>query len=143
VRNLNAEGKTVIYTTHIMAEADTLCKRVAIIDYGELLAMGTVDELKESLKRDQIIHVEGIIPEAAVSAVRQLHPVQRATRAAFNGGNRLVVVVDEAPDMLPTLITSLTVAGAHIQKIAPEEITLEDVFIAKTGRTLAEDTRKR
>jgi hypothetical protein len=55
----------------------------------------------------------------------------------------LVVVVDEAPDMLPTLITSLTVAGAHIQKIAPEEITLEDVFIAKTGRTLAEDTRKR
>lgn len=143
VRNLNAEGKTVIYTTHIMAEAETLCNRVAIIDYGELLAMGTVDELKESLKRDQIIHVEGIIPEAAVSAVRQLHPVQRATRAAFNGGNRLVVVVDEAPDMLPTLITSLTVAGAHIQKIAPEEITLEDVFIAKTGRTLAEDTRKR
>jgi ABC-2 type transport system ATP-binding protein len=143
VRNLNAQGKTVIHTTHIMAEAETLCDRVAIIDYGELLAMGTVDELKESLKRDQIIHVEGIIPEAAVSAVRLLHPVQRATRAALNGGNRLVVVADKEPDTLPILITSLTNAGAHIQKIAPEEITLEDVFIAKTGRTLAEDTRKR
>jgi ABC-2 type transport system ATP-binding protein len=143
VRSLNAQGKTVIYTTHIMAEAETLCDRVAIIDYGELLAMGTVAELKESLKRDQIIHIEGIIPEAAASAVRQLRSVHRATRATLNGGNRLVVVGDKEPDMLPTLITALTDGGAHIQKIAPEETTLEDVFIAKTGRTLAEDTRKR
>ena len=47
VRDLNHQGKTVIYTTHIMTEAETLCDRVAIIDHGQLLALGTVEELKE------------------------------------------------------------------------------------------------
>jgi ABC-2 type transport system ATP-binding protein len=51
VRDLNAQGKTVIYTTHIMAEAETLCDRVAIIDHGQLLALGTVEALKASLGR--------------------------------------------------------------------------------------------
>ena len=46
VRQQNAQGKTIIYTTHIMSEAETLCDRVAIIDRGELLALGTVDELE-------------------------------------------------------------------------------------------------
>jgi ABC-2 type transport system ATP-binding protein len=143
VRDLNSLGKTIIYTTHIMAEAETLCDRVAIIDYGELLALGTVEELKASLRRDQIIHVEGVISETATSAVRELPAVRRATRAAQDGSTRLVVVADRGYEILPHMISTLTNSGARLQKIAPEEITLEDVFIAKTGRTLAEDTRKR
>jgi ABC-2 type transport system ATP-binding protein len=58
VRDLNAQGKTVIYTTHIMIEAETLCQRVAIIDHGELLALGSIHELKHSLQRDEVIRVE-------------------------------------------------------------------------------------
>lgn len=143
VRKLNAQGKTVIYTTHIMTEAETLCDRVAIIDYGQLLALGTVDQLKASLKRDQIIRFEGVIPSKAFTAVQQLPQVQQATRTSTNGGNLLTVVTGNGHAILPQLIEILTANGTLIQSITPQEITLEDVFIAKTGRTLAEDTREK
>lgn len=141
VRRLNAQGKTIIYTTHIMAEAETLCDRVAIIDYGQLLAIGTVEELKASLERDQVTHIEGVISEAAAAAVRALPFVEKATRRAKNGANRLTIVTRDGRDVLPQIISALMQSGAQIQKIIPKEVTLEDVFIAKTGRTLAEDTR--
>jgi ABC-type uncharacterized transport system ATPase subunit len=67
--------------------------------------------------------------------------VVRATRTAKDGGALLTVVSAKDVEILPQLITSLTHSGATIQRITPEEPTLEDVFIAKTGRTLAEDTR--
>jgi len=143
VRDLNAHGKSVIYTTHIMSEAETLCDRVAIVDRGQLLALGTVDDLKASLKRDQVTHIEGIIPEVAVVAVQALPNVLRVTRKAQNGGNQLTVVTRDGRESLSQIIAVLTEAGASLQKIAPEEANLEDVFIAKTGRTLAEDTRTR
>ncbi|HEX9617430.1 MAG TPA: ABC transporter ATP-binding protein [Anaerolineales bacterium] len=143
VRDLNAQGKTVIYTTHIMAEAESLCDRVAIIDHGQLLAIGEIEELKASLKRDHVIRVEGVLPSRAVAAVKRLPNVQQATRTAANGAELLTVVTAGDHQDLPLLIETLSRAGALIQKIAPEEITLEDVFIAKTGRTLAEDTRER
>ena len=141
VRQLNAQGKTVIYTTHIMSEAETLCDRVAIIDRGELLALGTVDELKTSLQREGVTHIEGVIPARAADAVRTIPSVLRATRTAQDGGALLTVVTASGREILPQLIEVLTHTGAIIQKITPEELTLEDVFIAKTGRTLAEDTR--
>jgi ABC-2 type transport system ATP-binding protein len=141
VRQLNKQGKTVIYTTHIMSEAETLCDRVAIIDRGELLALGTVEELKTSLQREGITHIEGVIPARAEEAVRAIPSVLQATRTAQDGGALLTVVTASGREILPQLIEALTHSGAIIQKITPEELTLEDVFIAKTGRTLAEDTR--
>lgn len=140
VRELNDRGKTVIYTTHIMAEAESLCDRVAIIDYGRLLALGTLDELKVSLQRDQVIRIEGVIPHKAIEAVQGLPAVRQATVNARDGLKELTVVSADGQQILPRLIEIMNDAGALIQKIAPEETTLEDVFIAKTGRTLAEDT---
>jgi hypothetical protein len=67
--------------------------------------------------------------------------VSKTSRAAVNGHTQLSVVAADAENALPRLIEALTQAGAVVQKITPEETTLEDVFIAKTGRTLAEDTR--
>jgi ABC-2 type transport system ATP-binding protein len=143
VRQLNQQGKTVIYTTHIMAEAEALCNRLAIIDHGKLLALGTPAELKASLNSKKVIHIEGVISAQAVEQVRQLPQVSRATRSARNGATLLTVVSDEGGEILPDLIRVLIEQGARIQKVIPEEPTLEDVFIAKTGRTLAEDTRVR
>jgi ABC-2 type transport system ATP-binding protein len=143
VRDLNAQGKTVIYTTHIMTEAETLCDRVAIIDYGRLLALGTINELKTSIERSQVTRIEGVISSKAVAAVRRLADVEQATRTAKDGGDLLTVVTHNSHQILPQLIAVLSEAGAAILKITPEEVTLEDVFIAKTGRTLAEDTRER
>jgi len=143
VRDLNAQGKTIIYTTHIMAEAETLCDRVAIIDHGQLLALGAIDELKASLGREQVVRIEGVISSRALDAVRQVPGVRQATRTSLEGTELLTVVSANGHTNLPLLIAALSQAGALIQKISPEEVTLEDVFIAKTGRTLAEDTRAR
>jgi ABC-2 type transport system ATP-binding protein len=140
VRALNNQGKTVIYTTHIMSEAETLCNRVAIIDHGQLLALGPVAELKASLQRDQVTHIEGVISARVEEAVRALPFVLQTSRTAKDGATLLTVVSASGRENLPQLIEVLTRSGALIQRLAPEEATLEDVFIAKTGRTLAEDT---
>jgi ABC-2 type transport system ATP-binding protein len=141
VRELNAEGKTVIYTTHIMSEAETLCDRVAIIDHGQVLALGAVPELKASLNRDAVIRIEGVIPTRASEAVSRLPGVSQVATTAVNGHSQLTVMAADHQNLLPKLIEALTLHKAVMQKITPEEVTLEDVFIARTGRTLAEDTR--
>jgi ABC-2 type transport system ATP-binding protein len=142
VRQLNAQGKTIIYTTHIMAEAESLCKRVAIIDHGEMLALGTVQELKASLQQENVTHIEGVIPSKATEALQSLPGVLCASRDVRDGKELLTVVSANGMENLPLIIETLSRSGAVIQKIVPEEMTLEDVFIAKTGRTLAEDTRQ-
>lgn len=142
VRALNQEGKTVIYTTHIMSEAETLCDRVAIVDRGQVLALGTVPELKASLHREAVLRIDGVIPAAATQAVSALQGVSRAATVAVNGHSQLTVVADDQLALLPRLIETLTRHNAVMQKITPEEVTLEDVFIAQTGRTLAEDTKQ-
>jgi ABC-2 type transport system ATP-binding protein len=140
VRELNGRGKTIIYTTHIMAEAETLCNRVAIIDHGRLLAEGFVPDLKASLGRDSVTRIEGAISHTAAEAVRMLPMVTQATLSAADGASQLTVMSSNGKDTLPRLIETLSREGAVIQRITPEDVTLEDVFIAKTGRTLAENT---
>ena len=142
VQQLNQQGKTVIYTTHIMSEAETLCDRVAIIDRGRVIAAGPVDELKQSLERENVVRLSGVIPNEARRAVESLPGVSRTALAAVNGHFQLTVVAQEA-GLLPALIATLNDNGAVLQQIIPEEVTLEDVFIAHTGRTLAEDTTQK
>jgi ABC-2 type transport system ATP-binding protein len=141
VRELNQAGKTIVYTTHIMSEAETLCDRVAIVDRGEVIEMGTVPDLKSSLSRDHVTHIEGVIPEAARAAVGALPEVSKVATAATNGTTRLSIVSSDGRVVLPKLIEALTDNGALVQQIEPEQVTLEDVFVARTGRTLSEDTR--
>lgn len=140
VRQLNEEGRTIIYTTHIMAEAETLCDRVAIIDRGEVIAQGRVDDLKASLGQDEVIKLAGVIPAGAQKAIEQLQGVQSTAFASVNGHNELTVVAGAQTAILPHLIATLSEHGAILRQITPQEVTLEDVFIARTGRTLAEDT---
>jgi ABC-2 type transport system ATP-binding protein len=142
VRQLNQQGKTVVYTTHIMLEAETLCDRVAIIDHGQLLALGAVSELKSALQRDQATHFEGVISSTAESAVRRLPDVIQVSRSLDNDGiTSLTVVTTAGQNSLARLIETLTRQGALLHKVTTQEPTLEDVFIARTGRTLAQDTR--
>lgn len=142
VRELNEQGKTVIYTTHIMAEAETLCDRVAIIDRGKVIAQGSVADLKESIGKDTVIRLEGVIPTQASTAVSHLTGITHSAITAVNGHSQLTVVTANQTAVLPQLIQTLSEQGAVLQKITPEEVTLEDVFITHTGRTLAEDTTR-
>ncbi len=143
VRDLNQQGHTVIYCTHQMAEAEELCQRVAIIDQGEIIALGTVGELKASLQQESVIRVEGVIPAAAFAAVKDLEHVGEAALSTANGRAELRVVTPHPRRLLPELIRTLYRNGAVIEDIAPTQVTLEDVFVTLTGRTLAEDTAVR
>jgi len=142
VRDLSRQGRTIVYATHIMSEAESLCERVAIIDHGRVPALGTIAALKQSLQGDEVIHVEGVIPEKANAAVRILPRVIRTACNSANGSTKLTVVGRKglAP-LLPQLIETLILNNSVLQKITPEEVTLEDVFLAHTGHSLAEDTR--
>ncbi|MCP4419084.1 MAG: ABC transporter ATP-binding protein, partial [Chloroflexi bacterium] len=103
VRQLNEQGKTVIYTTHIMAEAETLCDRVAIIDRGEVIALGSVANLKKSIGKETVIRLEGVIPTQASKAVANLANITRSAITAVNGHSQLTVVTPNQTAVLPQL----------------------------------------
>lgn len=139
VRDLNEKGHTIVYTTHLMQEAEELCDRVAIIDRGEIIALGAPDELKARINQESVTKVEGIIPEEAVKKVRLIQGVKEV---ALTGDDmtKMVVVSENSRIVLPQMIRTLFDTGCTIEYISPEDITLEDVFISMTGRTLSEDT---
>jgi len=142
VKDLNDHGKTILYTTHLMHEAEELCDRVAIIDHGEIIALGTPRELKDSLGHEDVVSLEGIFPDATVSRLRAVPGVlEVAVSAEDDGRSKLDVMVENSRAMLPRIIEAVTGQGSTVEEIRPKEITLEDVFVAKTGRTLAVDTR--
>ena len=140
VRDLNRQGHTVIYTTHQMVEAEELCQRVAIIDRGQVIALGAVSELKAALQREGVIRVGGVIPPGAFARVKRLEHVVEAALTTADGQAELRVVTRQPRLLLPEMIRALYDNGAVIEDVSPAQATLEDVFVALTGRTLAEDT---
>ncbi|MFQ5612279.1 MAG: ABC transporter ATP-binding protein [Anaerolineae bacterium] len=141
IKNIHAEGRTtILYTSHQMAEVEELCRRVAIVDRGQVIAEGTVDGLKAGLDRSRVIKIEGAIPAGALAAARELAGVVEIGVAESDGLTRLSVVTAQPRRTLPPLIQTLLNHNASLEYVAPATVTLEDVFLAKTGRTLAEDT---
>ena len=144
VRSLNKDqGKTIVYTTHLMHEAEELCDRVAIIDRGEIIALGSPNELKASLVREDVVHLEGIFPGPVVDRLRSIGGVRDVVvQAEGNGRTTLAVLCQNTRALLPRIIEATSGDGATLEYIKPKEVTLEDVFIARTGRSLAIDTRE-
>jgi len=141
VKDLHRQGKTILYTTHLMHEAEELCQRVGIIDHGEIIALGTAAELKASMDRQDVVEIEGIFPGHVVEDVRALAGVTDvAVKAEGNGRSKLAISSSNSRVMLPRLIETIVRNGSTIEYVKPQEVTLEDVFMAKTGRSLAVDT---
>ncbi|MCC6678044.1 MAG: ABC transporter ATP-binding protein [Phycisphaerales bacterium] len=106
VRELAARGKTVIYTTHYMEEAQKLCSRVAIIDHGKLLAVGPVEELVSRFGGESVVTIRrGPGEDAAEELIRTADPVAELQRALSAGGVTGVRI--DRPD-LETVFLSLT-----------------------------------
>ena len=144
-----SENKTIIYCTHQMYEAEELCHRVAIIDRGQIIALDDPLELKDGLQQSDILSIEGNIPEEARLAINSLPGVTSATilvKRSNNGSTEekpyLNIVCEDSRQILPEIISTLTVKGAVIRNIDKQETTLEDVFVNITGRSLMEDTRQ-
>lgn len=141
VKALNQEGYTIIITSHQMHEIEELCQRVAIVDHGTIIAEGTIQALKQGLERDQVIKIEGVIPPEALEAVERQAGVINLAATRIQELTQLTIFVKDSRQILPVLLQTLLQHHALLEQVSPATITLEDVFMAKTGRALDQDTR--
>ncbi len=134
--------RTVLLTTHYMAEADELCERIAIVDHGRILAIGTPDELKKRVQRESIFRLELDRLDGGAAALARLPGVVSASQAATDaangdGADRQTVVVNlvlEDDAALGGVVGALGGLSAQIQALRKSEPTLEDVFVELVGR---------
>ncbi|HYK83299.1 MAG TPA: ABC transporter ATP-binding protein [Gemmatimonadales bacterium] len=131
-------GGTVLLTTHYMEEAERLCDRVAIMDHGRVIALGTPRALIASLGAEHVVEfaladgAAGAPPGASPDELAAL-PGVRAVRAA---PDRTALTVTEVHRTVPALLALLERRGAELSLLATHHATLEDVFVALTGRQL-------
>lgn len=136
VKRLNKDrGMTVIYTSHYMEEVEFLCKRVAIVDNGKLIALGTKEELKDKMNASDTLTVsfqnapEGILPE-----ISTIYGVERAEI----GGNKIRLLIHPGVRNIMDIIDSLRSTGIQITGFKFEEVNLESIFLQITGKSLRE-----
>jgi ABC-2 type transport system ATP-binding protein len=129
-------GKTIILTTHYMDEAQRLCDRVAIMDHGRIIALGTPRELIASIGVQHVVEFAGTMSgELDLSTVRRIDGV-RDVRSE-NGQVRLQVT--ELHRAVPVLLEELGRQGIALTELRTHSASLEDVFVALTGRHLRDD----
>ncbi len=135
VEGLKARGRTVLLTTHYMEEAARLCDRVAVVDHGKVIALGTPRELIASLGAEHVIEFAvGEQPEAA-GLDSLLHALPSVEDVAHDGVHWRVTV-REVHRAVPALLAALAERGAEPKHLATHHATLEDVFMNLTGRRL-------
>lgn len=133
VLDLNRAGITILYTTHYMEEAQELSHRVGIMDNGELIAIGTQEELTQQVGEYDTLRltVEGDAP-ALLESVSRLPDVVQASV----DDNHLTLLTPSANTLLPTLLSPTVLNGAKFTRIEIEEPNLESLFLHLTGRAL-------
>ncbi len=131
IEMFKSEGRTVLLTTHYMDEAQRLCDRVAIIDKGRVIALGTPRELIHSLGGTEVIEFtcDGPIDKACVTALPGVHAVK-------SRGCGLSLTVEQLHKTLPLVLAQVQQAGRALTALATHHATLEDVFVSLTGRHL-------
>lgn len=132
--------RTVLLTTHYMAEADELCDRIAIISRGRILACDTPANLRRTIQKDVLFEVDAVLPDGATNHLGELLGVLSAkyTRAADSEVTRIRVAVTE-DGVIARVLDQLTSGGGHIKLLQKTEPTLQDVFIKVVGRSFEED----
>jgi ABC-2 type transport system ATP-binding protein len=144
VRRLRDEGMTIFLTTHYLDEADALCDRISIIDAGLIVAEGTPSDLKREISGDVII-VDLAAPDTAGAPEptvmlegSKILTEQPYVRSCETIDARLRLYVDSAATAIPQVMRALSNKGIEPGAIESRRPSLDDVFLAKTGRTLAD-----
>jgi ABC-2 type transport system ATP-binding protein len=138
LRALHAEGQTILLTTHYMEEAEALCDRVAVVDHGEVLAAGTIEELKQGAGADTVITIryDGGAP-GELDALAVLDGRPGITKVDEDAG-QVRVFAREPDGILGELVTAAARAGLTVRDAAQLEPSLETVFLTLTGREYRE-----
>lgn len=133
IQELNRQGSTIIYTSHYMEEIEQLCTRIAIMDKGKNIAIGTNDELKRMIKKSEIISIDilDLLPEQ-LADLRQLRHVYEVT---FEN-HCLKVLCNGGKHNLPRILEYLQSNDISFGRVYSELPTLNDVFLEITGKEL-------
>jgi ABC-2 type transport system ATP-binding protein len=133
VRELVRQGTSVLYTTHYLEEAETLCDRLAIMDHGSVLATGSIDELKRELGEGSLITLTGIEHSETLSGI-----VERTEGLSLIelGDERAMLSVAAGAAGIGHALEALYGGGLSPAQVQIKEPSLEDLFIKLTGREL-------
>jgi ABC-2 type transport system ATP-binding protein len=134
INDFKALGRTIILTTHYMDEAEILCDRVAIVDHGKVIALGTPLELIGSLGAEHVVEFGLASAETALDleGLRQLDGVRSVRRLA----GAFELQVSALHRAVPALLAHLARNGLELTQLTTHSASLEDVFVSLTGRQL-------
>ncbi|HKW40265.1 MAG TPA: ABC transporter ATP-binding protein [Gemmatimonadales bacterium] len=135
IGRFRAGGGTVLLTTHYMEEAERLCDRVAIMDHGRIIALGTPRSLIASLGAEHVVEFALTDGAARAPGADELASLP-GVRAVRPGVDRTALTVAEVHRAVPALLALLERRGAELSLLATHHATLEDVFVSLTGRQL-------
>jgi ABC-2 type transport system ATP-binding protein len=141
IRSLKDRGRTVVITTHYMDEAERLCDRVAVIDLGKVIALGTPAELIVRVGGEHVIDLE-LDPTTSVRPSNEELLKLLTVRSVREDGNKVMLTAGEPHRALPALLDYLRASGIKFIGLTTRTATLEDVFVTLTGRHLRDDGEK-
>jgi ABC-2 type transport system ATP-binding protein len=138
---LKKQGRTIVLTTHMMDEAEELCDRVAIMDHGKIIALGSPNQLVNEVKMENTITV--VPDKTSPSLIEQVKSIGgvKNVYSAFDEDEKtdaLKVITDCPDDILPDVVSTIVNTGTKVLSVQLSRVTLEDVFISLTGRSLRE-----
>ena len=131
ITDFRAAGGTVLLTTHYMEEAERLCDRVAIVDHGRVIALGTPAELIRSLHAADVIEFlsDPLLPDEELRRLPGVSDIHRR-------GPNQALAVTSVTESVPALLAAIEKAGARLAYLSTHRATLEDLFVSLTGREL-------
>ena len=133
IKRLNAEGATIIYTSHYMEEIEQICSKIAIIDKGQCIAYGTKEELKKMIKTGETITIEGIVLED--ENISDIENIPHVFDVSYNE-QTLVVRCSGAKHNLIRILEYVNGKDISFDRVFSELPTLNDVFLEITGKKL-------
>ena len=128
-------GTCVLYTTHYMEEAESLCDRLAVVDHGKVIAAGTLAELRSLMAERDLLRLSGSFPPAAVKeALRHIEQME----VLQADETLLILSLSDASRRLPAIFSVLDSTGAEVRGTTLTQPSLESLFIKLTGKELRE-----
>jgi ABC-2 type transport system ATP-binding protein len=136
IREYNHNGKTILLTTHNMEEADALCHRLAIIDHGRVIALGTPRELKASVPGGYLLRLR--FGHSSHDLLARLKALSGVTEVRATDGHGADLYADRGGSLVPEIANLALGAGVELCDVHISEPSLENLFLHHTGRSLRE-----